>query len=506
MAKTYYITTAIDYVNGVPHLGTAYEKITADIITRFKKKAGYDAFFLMGNDEHSQNVYKRAQELDMEPVKYCDMMEGKFRDAWKELHIEFDDFIRTTDPKHIETVGQILQSVYDKGDIYKGNYEGYYCVSCERFYMEKELDDKGNCPVHQTKPEWIQEENWFFKLSKYRDPLLEHIEKNPDFIRPKIRKNEIVNVLKDGLEDLSISRAGSDWGAPIPWDKKSVTYVWFDALINYLSGIGFSDDSKLYNKYWPADIHYIGKDITRFHCIYWPAMLLAAGVELPVCIYGHGFITQSGAKISKSSGVKVELSDLVEQLGADPLRFYLSAEVTLGQDGDFSVERFKEVYNADLANDYGNLLNRTLTMINKYHGGVVYSDGEEDDKIKKLSSDVVTNYRNLFEDLRMKEAIREAFRLIAAGNLYIDEQKPWVLAKDPNSATKLKTVLYNLIEALRVFTILIFPVMPVKTIEVWRQLGFDSDLSGLSLDGTAWGKTGNGHKTAKGDPVFPRME
>jgi methionyl-tRNA synthetase len=235
-------------------------------------------------------------------------------------------------------------------------------------------------------------------------------------------------------------------------------------------------------------------------------MLLAAGVKLPVCIYGHGFITQSGAKISKSSGVKIELSDLVERLGADPLRFYLAAEVTLGQDGDFSIERFKEVYNADLANDYGNLLNRTLTMINKYHDGVVYSDGEEDDKISTLSSDVVTNYRGLFEDLRMKEAIREAFRLIAAGNLYIDEQKPWVLAKDPDSAAKLKTVLYNLVEALRVFTILIFPVMPVKTMEVWRQLGFDSDLSGLSLDETAWGKTENGHKTAKGDPVFPRME
>ncbi len=506
MSKTFYITTAIDYVNGVPHLGTAYEKITADIINRFKKFAGYDTFFLMGNDEHSQNVFKKARELEMDPVKYCDMMEDKFRKAWAGLNIEFDDFIRTTDKRHMETVRSLLQAVYDKGDIFTGFYEGYYCVSCERFYTEKELDDNENCPVHQKKPEWIKEENWFFRLSKYRDPLLEHIEKNPRFIRPEIRKNEIVNVLKEGLEDLSISRAGSTWGVPLPWDEKSVTYVWFDALINYLSGIGFSDDEKLFNKFWPANIHYIGKDITRFHCIYWPAMLMAAGVELPETIYGHGFIMQSGAKLSKSSGVKLKLEDLVEELGADPLRFYLAAEVVLGSDGDFSMERFKEVYNSDLANDYGNLLNRTLTMIKKYNDGVVYKSQSSGDKLVETTLDAVKNYTELFEDLRMKEAIREAFRIIAEGNLYIDEKKPWELAKNDEKADELKNVLYNLVEALRVFTILLFPVMPKKTLEVWEQLGFDDKLEEMDSSSVEWGKTPDGHKTSKGKPVFPRME
>ncbi|MBN2135482.1 MAG: methionine--tRNA ligase [Acidobacteria bacterium] len=505
MKKTFYITTAIDYVNGVPHLGTAYEKITADIINRFKKLAGYDTHFLMGNDEHSQNVFKKAQELNMDPVKYCDMMEEKFTSAWGRLNVKFDDFIRTTAPRHKKTVSAFLQKIYDNGDIFKGYYEGFYCVSCERFYTEKELDENKNCPVHNTKPEWIKEENWFFRLSKYRDPLLEHIEKNPRFIRPEIRKNEIVNVLKEGLDDLSISRAGSTWGVQIPWDENSVTYVWFDALINYLSGIGYANDTEMYEKFWPANIHYIGKDITRFHCIYWPAMLMAAGVDLPETIFGHGFIMQSGAKLSKSSGNAMDLSTMIDELGAEPLRFYLASEVTLGQDGDFSVERFKEVYNSQLANDYGNLLNRTLTMVDKYHGRVVYKSSLEDE-LTKTVTEAVKKYYELFEDLRMKEAIQEAFRIITEGNLYIDNNKPWELAKDESSKEKLESVLHNLVDALRVFTILLYPVMPEKTSEAWRQLGFHNELDTILYEKILEDKTPEGHTTEKGSPVFPRME
>jgi len=506
MSKTFYITTAIDYVNGVPHLGTAYEKITADIIYRFKKKAGYDAFFLMGNDEHSQNVYKKAIDMEMDPIEYCDMMEGKFRDAWRSLNIEFDDFIRTTSERHKKTVENVLQRVYDNDDIYKGHYEGPYCVSCERFYTEKELNEEGNCPIHNKKPDFIKEENWFFRLSKYCDPLLEHNEKHPKFIQPDIRRNEIVNVLKEGLDDISISRAASKWGVPLPWDRNSVTYVWFDALINYLSGIGFSDNQELFGKYWPADIHYIGKDITRFHCIYWPAMLMSTGIELPEMIYGHGFIMQSGAKLSKSAGSKMSLDDLVERLGADNLRYYIAREVTLGQDGDFSIERFTKLYNADLANDYGNLLNRTLTMINKYHDGVLHRIDSDSDELRKVVEKVVEDYRNLFEDLKMKEAVLQALRIISECNVYIDNKQPWSLAKDADSADKLKSVLYNLAESLRIVTILLHPIMPEKTVEVWRQLNLKNNLKETGLEDTGWGKIPDGHKIEIGDPVFPRMD
>jgi methionyl-tRNA synthetase len=506
MKKTFFITTAIDYVNGVPHLGTAYEKITADIIHRFKEKAGYDTFFLMGNDEHSQNVFKKAQELELDPLKYCDMMEDKFRTAWKSLNIEFDDFIRTTSERHKKTVAAVLEAVQTKGDIYKGHYEGPYCVSCERFYTDKELTPEGNCPVHNRKAEQIKEENWFFRLSKYRDPLLQEIEKNPDLILPEIRRNEIVNVLQGGLDDISISRAGSTWGVPLPWDASSVTYVWFDALINYLSGIGFSDDKDLYNKFWPANVHYIGKDITRFHCIYWPAMLLSAGIPLPRTIFGHGFIMQSGAKLSKSAGDRMDLGELTSKLGADPLRYYLAREVVLGQDGDFSVERFTEIYNAQLANDYGNLLSRTLSMIEKYHGSVVYKTSVTDHRLEKLCAKVTQNYLSFFEELKMKEAISEAFRIISDANLYIDEKKPWVLAKDPAAAEELKAVMYDLFEALRIVTILLNPVMPEKTKQVWEQLNIDSDLIKTALEDAKWGAAPDAHKINKGAPVFPRME
>ncbi|MFQ6105327.1 MAG: class I tRNA ligase family protein, partial [Candidatus Glassbacteria bacterium] len=299
--EKFFITTAIDYVNSPPHLGTAYEKIIADVIARYKKLAGYDTQFLMGNDEHSLNVERKARELGMNPLDYCDKMAIAFEGTWQKLNISYDDFIRTTEARHIASVQELLTRIYDKGDIYKGTYEGWYCVSCESFYDETDLDD-GLCPNHKLKAEWIKEENYFFRLTDYCRPLLEHIEKNPDFIIPEPRRNEIVSILKDGLKDISISRSSTRWGIPLPFDERCVVYVWFDALINYISGIGFSNNEKKFKRYWPADIHLIGKDITRFHCIIWPAMLMSAGIELPRTIFGHGFISIEGEKMSKTMG------------------------------------------------------------------------------------------------------------------------------------------------------------------------------------------------------------
>ncbi len=503
----FYITTAIDYVNDNPHLGTAYEKVIADVIARYKTLMGFRTRFLMGNDEHSHNVERRANELGMNPLSYCDMMAVEFEKTWAALNIQYNDFIRTTEARHISSVQDILMKIKEKGDIYKGSYSGWYCLSCERFYRDKELEGE-NCPVHGVKPKWIEEENYFFALSKYCKKLLKHIEKNPEFIIPETRRNEIISTLKQGLEDVSISRSSTSWGVPLPFDQSHVVYVWVDALINYLSGIGYSTNPERFQKYWPADLHVIGKDITRFHCIIWPALLMSGGLELPRSIYGHGFINVEGAKLSKSRGTAIDPVELAGKYGADPLRYYLVREISFGKDGDFSIERFEERYNADLANGLGNLLSRVLTMVEKYTGGVVEKpssmhDGKE---LSDLASDVLDKYRAYMDSYDLSSGISEVWRLVRASDAYVEENAPWELAKDRDSDEKLRSVLYHLVESLRQITILVNPVMPEKSKAVWSQINlpgspYDSGLKSLEK----WGGYPSKNEVRKGEPLFPRL-
>ena len=459
----FYVTTAIDYVNSSPHLGTAYEKIAADVIARYKDLCGFRTRFLMGNDEHSHNVEKRARELGMAPLDYCDMMAEEFEGTWAALNIQYNDFIRTTEARHVTTVQDVLEKVKEKGDIYKGSYSGWYCIPCERFYKEKELEEK-KCPVHELEAKWIEEENYFFALSRYSEPLKKLVEERPEFIMPESRRNEILSLLDQGIEDVSISRSSTSWGIPLPFDTGHVVYVWVDALINYLSGIGYANNPKRFEKYWPADLHVIGKDITRFHCVIWPAILMSAGLELPGTIFGHGFVNAGGMKLSKTKGTAVDPLELADKYGPDALRYYLIREISFGKDGDFSVERFEERYNADLANGLGNLFSRVLTMVEKYGEGVVHAPSSMHDGavLSGVASDVLKNYRANMDSYDLSGGTAEVWKLIKAADYYVEETAPWELARETSSHERLMSVLYHLVEALRHITILVHPLMPVK--------------------------------------------
>lgn len=505
MASHFYITTAIDYVNSRPHLGTAYEKITADVIARYKRLSGVETRFMMGNDEHSQNVYQRAREEGLDPLAFCDRMETVFREVWSRLDISFDDFIRTTEDRHRASVTKLVQKIADAGDLYEGVYEGWYCVSCEAFKQEKDLDD-GNCPVHQRKPEWIKEKNHFFRLSRFQQPLLDYYAAHPDFLQPETRRNEILRFIESGPEDISMSRTGQSWGIPVPHDPDSVVYVWVDALINYISAVGFGTDDGLFETWWPADLHVIGKDITRFHCVIWPAMLMSAGLPLPRQVFGHGWVHWKGQKMSKSLGTVVDPLEAADRLGPDPLRLYLTKEITYGNDGDFTWERFEDRYNVDLANNFGNLVSRVASMAHRYREGRLIPPTDPPGPLAARAAEVVDRYRTSMEAFAIHQGAAAAFDLIDATNEFIADVQPWAVAKDPARAAELDRQLFDISEAIRIAALLLFPVMPGSSAEVLRRVGETRDPAALRLDTDATWSDPSERTIVKGDPLWPRLE
>jgi methionyl-tRNA synthetase len=501
----FFLTTAIDYVNSRPHLGTAYEKITADVIARYKRLAGFETHFLMGNDEHSQNVYKKATELGLDPLEYCNRMEQEFRGVWKQLDVSFDDFIRTTEPRHRAAVQKMAQACYDKGDIYEGYYEGWYCVSCEAFKQEKDLVD-GKCPLHPTlTPEWLREKNYFFRLSKYQEPLLRHFREHPGFLEPEVRRNEILRLIEAGLEDISVSRAGQLWGIPLPFAPDNVVYVWFDALINYAAAVGYGTDEARFSKWWPANLHVVGKDITRFHTVVWPAMLMSVGAALPGQVFGHGWVNFGGQRMSKSLGTSLDPSDVAGRFGADPLRLYLVKEITYGGDGDFTWERYEERYNVDLANNLGNLVSRLAAMAEKFRGLRLTASGASG-RLPAVAELLLTRYRRAMDAFALHEAAAAAFQLVDAANEYIAETAPWTLAKDPGNAGRLDGVLFDVAEAIRLAAVMLLPVIPTSSAEILRRVGETRPAGDLRLDADGQWRAEGTREIVKGPALWPRSE
>ena len=501
----FYITTAIDFVNSRPHLGTAYEKITADVIARYKRLSGVETRFLMGNDEHSQNVYQRAKEEGLEPLAFCDKMEEVFRSVWQRLDISFDDFIRTTEERHRLGVTALVQKIVDAGDLYEGAYEGWYCISCEAFKQEKDLVD-GNCPIHHRPSQWIKEKNYFFRLSKFQQPLLDHYAAHPEFLQPEIRRNEILRFLESGPEDISMSRTGQAWGIPLPNDPGSVVYVWVDALINYISAVGFGWDEGLCEKWWPADLHVIGKDITRFHCVIWPAMLMSAGLPLPRQVFGHGWVHWKGQKMSKTLGTVVDPLEAADRMGPDPLRLYLTKEISYGNDGDFTWDRFEDRYNVDLANNFGNLVSRLASMAHRYRAGRLVAPTGTPGPLADRAIAVLEAYRAAMDRFAIHEAALSAFALIDATNEFIAGVQPWTVAKDPARSDELDRQLFDISEAIRIAALLLLPVMPQSCVEVLRRVGETRDTASLRLDKDGvWMTTGD-RVIVRGDPLWPRID
>jgi len=461
----YYITTAIAYTSRKPHIGNTYEIVLTDAIARFKRLEGKDVFFLTGTDEHGQKIEDCAKEAGITPKAYVDGVAGEIRKIWDLMNTSYDKFIRTTDDYHEEAVKKIFKKLYDKGDIYKGKYEGLYCVPCESFFTETQVTD-GLCPDCGRPVQKTHEEAYFFKMSKYQDALMKHIEENPEFIQPESRKKEMVNnFLKPGLQDLCVSRSSFKWGVPVPFDDGHVIYVWIDALSNYITALGYAVDEKgeLYQKYWPADVHIIGKDILRFHTIYWPIILMALGEPLPKQIFGHPWLLSGNDKMSKSKGNVLYADDLVRHFGVDAIRYYLIREMPFAQDGTITLETVIARYNADLANTLGNLVNRTVAMVNKYFGGSFVNpcvSGEFDDELKEFALNTVAEAKAKMAELKVADSVEAVINLARRSNKYIDETMPWALAKDEAKADRLKTVLANLIEAIRYIGVLISPFMP----------------------------------------------
>ncbi len=504
----YYITTAIDYVNASPHIGHAYEKIAADILARYHRLKGDDVFFLTGVDEHGSKVEKAAAQAGMTPQAFCDQMAEKFQAAWGKLGLSYDYFIRTTEERHTKVVQEIFKIMRDRGDVYKGTYSGLYCEGCEDFLRERDLDADGNCPNHKKPPRETKEENYFFRLTNYKAKLREWLTQADAVVLPDGRRREVINQLDDAeLGDFSVSRSRGSltWGIPVPDDPDQVIYVWIDALTNYITGAGYLTDSKSFERYWPADLHLIGKDITKFHAIYWPAMLMSANLPLPKLVFGHGFITVEGQKISKSIGNVIDPNQLADTYGADAVRFFLFAATPFDQDGDFSRKDFITRVNSELANNLGNLLNRTLTLVQRNCGGSV-PQSEPENNLREESNEVHVVAGKFMEQLEFAKAIESIFALVDQANKYINDEKPWALFKEGRTKEGEK-VLYTVLDVLRRVALHLYPFTPNLSAAIWHQLGFDSKLSELGQSqGSIWELIPPGQAIRNEGPIFMRIE
>lgn len=508
--KSFYITTPIYYPSAKLHIGHAYCTTIADSVARFHRLADEDVFFLTGSDEHGQKIQQKAEEQGITPIEYVNPIVAGFQNLWKLLNISNDDFIRTTEKRHEKVVQEVFRRIYAKGDIYKGAYTGLYCTPCESYWTEHQLDENGCCPDCHRPVQEVSEEAYFFKISKYADRLLKYIEENPDFIQPVSRRNEMINFINQGMEDLCISRTSFDWGIPVPIDDKHVIYVWFDALTNYLTPIGYLDDPEKFQKFWPANVHLVGKEIVRFHSIIWPCILMALDLPLPKQVFGHGWLVADGTKMSKSIGNVVDPIGLIEEFGADAIRYFLLREINLGQDGNFSRDALIQRINSDLANDLGNLLHRTLNMVGKFQQGVVLAPEGCSEIDASLIEDAMTTVKTFADDMnnmKISHAIKAVWAFISRANKYIDETAPWALTKDESKKQELANTMYNLVEALRVISGLIYPYMPTTAGKLWQQLNLPGTIEELRLaDIEKWGGTPVNMHIGQAQQLFPRIE